>query len=403
MSKRILVLNSGSSSIKFQLLDMDNGEVLAKGLLERIGITGSRLKYQSPKGETVTERPVKDHEEGIAMIVRRLCDLETGVISDVKEIYAVGHRVVHAGERFNGTVMISTEVMDALKECIPLAPLHNPPNIQGIEATARILPGIPMACTFDTAFHLTMPKEAYIYPIPYQYYRKYHIRRYGFHGTSHHFVAKEAAKKLGKPLERLKLITCHLGNGSSITAICNGKSIDTSMGFTPLQGLVMGTRCGDIDPAIPIFLQKQENLSADEVDTILNKRSGMQGISEISSDNRDIWLRANEGDENAKLAIDIMAYRLKKYIGSYIAALNGVDAIVFTAGVGENDTEMRRLSLERLEALGIYLDREANSQVKARFGVISRPDSPVTVMVIPTNEELEIAEQTLQVINGRGQ
>lgn len=403
MSKRILVLNSGSSSIKFQLLDMDNGEVLAKGLLERIGIAGSRLKYQSPKGETVTERPIKDHEEGIAMIVRRLCDLETGVISDVKEIYAVGHRVVHAGERFNGTVMISTEVMDALKECIPLAPLHNPPNIQGIEATARILPGIPMACTFDTAFHLTMPKEAYIYPIPYQYYRKYHIRRYGFHGTSHHFVAKEAAKKLGKPLERLKLITCHLGNGSSITAICNGKSIDTSMGFTPLQGLVMGTRCGDIDPAIPIFLQKQENLSADEVDTILNKRSGMQGISEISSDNRDIWLRANEGDENAKLAIDIMAYRLKKYIGSYIAALNGVDAIVFTAGVGENDTEMRRLSLERLEALGIYLDREANSQVKARFGVISRPDSPVTVMVIPTNEELEIAEQTLQVINGRGQ
>lgn len=403
MSKRILVLNSGSSSIKFQLLDMDNGEVLAKGLLERIGITGSRLKYQSLKGENVTERPVKDHEEGIAMIVRRLCDLETGVISDVKEIYAVGHRVVHAGERFNGTVMISTEVMDALKECIPLAPLHNPPNIQGIEATARILPGIPMACTFDTAFHLTMPKEAYIYPIPYQYYRKYHIRRYGFHGTSHHFVAKEAAKKLGKPLERLKLITCHLGNGSSITAICNGKSIDTSMGFTPLQGLVMGTRCGDIDPAIPIFLQKQENLSADEVDTILNKRSGMQGISEISSDNRDIWLRANEGDENAKLAIDIMAYRLKKYIGSYIAALNGVDAIVFTAGVGENDTEMRRLSLERLEALGIYLDREANSQVKARFGVISRPDSPVTVMVIPTNEELEIAEQTLQVINGRGQ
>ncbi len=403
MSKRILVLNSGSSSIKFQLLDMDNGEVLAKGLLERIGIAGSRLKYQSPKGETVTERPIKDHEEGIAMIVRRLCDLETGVISDVKEIYAVGHRVVHAGERFNGTVVIGAEVMDALKECIPLAPLHNPPNIQGIEATARILPGIPMACTFDTAFHLTMPKEAYIYPIPYQYYRKYHIRRYGFHGTSHHFVAKEAAKKLGKPLERLKLITCHLGNGSSITAICNGKSIDTSMGFTPLQGLVMGTRCGDIDPAIPIFLQKQENLSADEVDTILNKRSGMQGISEISSDNRDIWLRANEGDENAKLAIDIMAYRLKKYIGSYIAALNGVDAIVFTAGVGENDTEMRRLSLERLEALGIYLDREANSQVKARFGVISRPDSPVTVMVIPTNEELEIAEQTLQVINGRGQ
>jgi acetate kinase len=324
-----------------------------------------------------------------------------GVITDVKEIYAIGHRVVHAGERFNGTVMINDAVMAALKECIPLAPLHNPPNIMGIEATASILPGIPMACTFDTAFHLTMPPEAYIYPIPYQYYRKYHIRRYGFHGTSHFFVAKEAAKKMGRPLKDLKVITCHLGNGASITAIRNGESIDTSMGFTPLQGLVMGTRCGDIDPAIPLFLQKKENLSADEVDAILNKRSGMQGISEISSDNRDVWLRANEGDENARLAIDIMAYRLKKYIGSYIAALNGVDVIVMTAGVGENDTELRRLALSNLESLGIQLDEEVNSRVKASFGVISKAGSPVSVMVVPTNEELEIAEQTLQVVNGQ--
>lgn len=403
MSKRILVINSGSSSIKFQLLEMETREVLAKGLLERIGITGSRLKYQTQKGEVITERPVKDHEEGIAMIVRRLCDPAVGVIRDAGEIYAVGHRVVHAGERFNGTVMIDDEVMAALKECIPLAPLHNPPNIQGIEATSRTLPGIPMACTFDTAFHLTMPKEAYIYPIPYQYYRKYHVRRYGFHGTSHHYVAKEAAKRIGRPLDELKIITCHLGNGSSITAIQNGKSIDTSMGFTPLQGLVMGTRCGDIDPAIPLFLQKQENLSADEVDTILNKRSGMQGISEISSDNRDIWLRANEGDENARLAIGIMAYRLKKYIGSYIAAMNGVDVIVFTAGVGENDTEMRRLSLENMEALGIRLDTEVNRTVKGCYGMISTADSPVKVMVIPTNEELEIAEQTLSVVSGQVQ
>ncbi len=403
MSKRILVVNSGSSSIKFQLLEMENQGVLAKGLLERIGITGSRLKYQSIKGELITERPVKDHEEGISMIVRRLCDPDVGVISDVKEIFAVGHRVVHAGERFNGTVLINEDVMSALRDCIPLAPLHNPPNIVGIEATARILPGIPMACTFDTAFHLTMPKEAYIYPIPYQYYRKYHIRRYGFHGTSHNYVAKEAARRMGRPLSELKIITCHLGNGSSITAIQNGRSIDTSMGFTPLQGLVMGTRCGDIDPAIPIFLQKKENLSPDEVDMILNKRSGMQGISEISSDMRDIWLRVEEGDENARLAIDIMAYRLKKYIGSYIAALNGVDVIVFTAGIGENDTETRRLTLERMESLGIILDSEVNATVKARFGVISRPESPVTVMVVPTNEELEIAQQTLQVLNGREQ
>jgi len=403
MSKRILVINSGSSSIKFQLLEMEKHEVLAKGLLERIGITGSKLKYQSPKGEVITERPVKDHEEGIAMIVKRLCDANVGVIKDIREIYAVGHRVVHAGERFNGTVMINEEVVATLKACIPLAPLHNPPNIVGIEATARILPGIPMACTFDTAFHLTMPKEAYIYPIPYQYYRKYHIRRYGFHGTSHYYVAKEAARKLGRPLNELKIITCHLGNGASVTAIQNGKSIDTSMGFTPLQGLVMGTRCGDIDPAIPLFLQKNENLSPDEVDAILNKRSGMQGISEISSDMRDIWLRANEGDENARLAIDIMAYRLKKYIGSYIAALNGVDVIVFTAGIGENDTEVRRLTLERMEALGIYLDLDKNSSVKACYGLISRPDSPVKVMVVPTNEELEIAEQTLLVVNGREQ
>lgn len=401
MNKRILVVNSGSSSIKFQLLEMDSHTVLAKGLLERIGIAGSKLKYQTKETDMVVERPIKDHEEGIALIVRRLCDPDVGVITDVKEIYAIGHRVVHAGERFNGTVIINDEVMAALRECIPLAPLHNPPNIMGIEATGRILPGIPMACTFDTAFHLTMPKEAYIYPIPYQYYRKYHIRRYGFHGTSHFYVAKEAAKKLGRPLSELKIITCHLGNGASITAIQNGQSIDTSMGFTPLQGLVMGTRCGDIDPAIPLFLQKRENLSADEVDAILNKRSGMQGISEISSDNRDVWLRANEGDENARLAIDIMAYRLKKYIGSYYAALNGVDIIVMTAGVGENDTELRRLALSNLEALGICIDEEQNRQVKARFGIISKPDSPVTVMVVPTNEELEIADQTLRVVNGQ--
>ena len=346
---KILVINSGSSSIKFQLINVENLEVLAKGLVERIGISGSKLNYYRKAENKVIEQPIKDHKEGINLIISYLTDPNEGVIKDKSEISAVGHRVVHAGEKYSGTVVLNEDVMNALKACIPLAPLHNPPNIIGIEAAMNILKGIPMAGIFDTAFHQTIPEKAYIYAIPYKYYKKYRIRRYGFHGTSHFYVAKEGAKKLGKDLKELKIISCHLGNGSSITAIKNGESVDTSMGFTPLEGLVMGTRCGDIDPSIPMFLQKNEKIDYKEVDRILNKMSGLQGISEVSSDMRDIEKRAEDGDHQAHLAIEIFVYRIKKYIGSYIAAMNGVDLIIFTAGIGENDCLVRKMVLEDME------------------------------------------------------
>jgi acetate kinase len=309
--------------------------------------------------------------------------------------------VVHAGEEFKGTILISQDVLEALKRCIPLAPLHNPPNIVGIEATEKSLPGIPMVAVFDTAFHQTMPEKAYIYPIPYEYYRRYKIRRYGFHGTSHSYVSKEGARILGKSIKDLKIITCHLGNGSSMAAIRNGISVDTSMGFTPVEGLVMGTRCGDIDPSIPIFLQRTVGLSFDETDTVMNRKSGMLGISEISSDMRDIESKEREGNRQARLALDIFAYRIKKYIGSYIAAMNGVDLLIFTAGIGERAVRTRQMILEEMESMGILLDIRANQEAFGKFGVISTPDSKVTVMVIPTNEELEIAEQTVRVIQDR--
>ncbi len=395
---KILVINSGSSSIKFQLLNMESGVVLAKGLLERIGIQGSMLNYYQGDKKHVIRRDVPDHEEGINLIVRNLTDPGTGVIKDKSEIYAVGHRVVHAGEKFNGTVPITEAVLAALKECIPLAPLHNPPNITGIEACQKILPGIPMAGTFDTAFHQTMPEKAYIYPLPYEYYREHKIRRYGFHGTSHFYVAKQGAKAMGKKLEDLKIITCHLGNGSSMAAIQNGVSIDTTMGFTPLEGLVMGTRCGDIDPAIPLVLQRTLGLSHEQVDAVLNRKSGILGISEVSSDMRDINEKAAAGHPQAKLALEIFAYRIKKYIGAYIAAMNGVDLIIFTAGIGERGREEREMILTGMEALGIEFDKKANQEAFGKFGTISTPGSLVSVMVIPTNEELEIAEQTLKVI-----
>jgi acetate kinase len=399
---KILVINSGSSSIKFQLLNMETYTVLAKGLLERIGIQGSVLNYYQGEKKHVIERDVPNHEEGIHLIVSYLTDAKAGVIRDKSEIFAVGHRVVHAGEKFNGTVPITDDVLAALKECIPLAPLHNPPNITGIEACQKILPGIPMACTFDTAFHQTMPEKAYIYPIPYEYYRRHKIRRYGFHGTSHFYVAKQGAKAMGKKLEELKIITCHLGNGSSMAAIRNGISVDTTMGYTPLEGLAMGTRCGDLDPAIPLVLQRLLNMSHEQVDALLNRKSGMLGISEVSSDMRDINEKAVAGHAQAKLALEIFAYRIKKYIGAYIAAMNGVDLIIFTAGIGERGREEREMVLSDMESLGIVLDRKANQEAFGRFGEISAKGSKVRVMVIPTNEELEIAEQTLKVIrNGR--
>jgi len=397
---KILVINSGSSSIKFQLISMTQRQVLAKGLLERIGLKGSILNYYRGEQKTIVEKDIATHEQGINLIVEYLTSRDHGVIIDKSEIYAVGHRVVHAGEKFNGTVRITPAVLAALKECIPLAPLHNPPNIVGIEAAAKILPGLPMAGTFDTAFHQTIPEKAYIYPIPYEYYRSHRIRRYGFHGTSHFYVAKAGARALGKELKDLKIITCHLGNGSSMAAIRNGVSVDTSMGFTPLEGLAMGTRCGDIDPAIPIFLQRNLKLSHDEVDAILNRKSGIFGISEVSSDMRDIEQKAAQGNAQAQLALDIFAYRIKKYIGAYMAALNGVDLIIFTAGIGERGCMVRSMILADLEYLGIIVDEAANEKAFGKFGVISTPAAKVTVMVIPTNEELEIAEQTLQIIRG---
>lgn len=395
---KVLVINSGSSSIKFQLINMETHDVLAVGLLERIGLDGSRLKYNKGEEKIVIEKPIQSHEEGVNLIVAELTDPKDGVIKDLKDIYAVGHRVVHAGEKFSGTVLIDDKVLAALKECIPLAPLHNPPNITGIEAAKKSLPGIPMAGTFDTAFHQTMPPKSYIYPIPYKYYEKYRIRRYGFHGTSHFYVAKQGSKLLEKTLLDLKIITCHLGNGSSMAAIEYGKSVDTTMGFTPLEGLMMGTRCGDLDPAIPMFLQRNENLNYNEVDAILNKQSGIKGVSEVSSDMRDIEAKVKEGDRQSILALNIFTYRIKKYIGSYIAAMNGVDLIIFTAGIGERDRQVRKKVLENLEWLGIEFDEDANRATFGTFGVISKPGSKVTVMVVPTNEELEIAEQTVAVI-----
>jgi acetate kinase len=395
---KILVINCGSSSIKFQLLNMDSCTVLAKGLLERIGIKGSVLNYYQGEKKHVIERDVPDHEQGVDLIVRCLTDAANGVIKDKSEIFAIGHRVVHAGEKFNGTVPITDAVLAALKECIPLAPLHNPPNITGIEACQKILPGIPMAGTFDTAFHQTMPEKAYIYPLPYEYYREHKIRRYGFHGTSHFYVAKQGAKALSRKLEELKVITCHLGNGSSMAAIRNGISVDTTMGYTPLEGLAMGTRCGDIDPAIPLVLQRTLGLSHEQVDAVLNRKSGMLGISEVSSDMRDINEKADAGHAQSKLALEIFAYRIKKYIGAYIAAMNGVDLIIFTAGIGERGREERAMILADMESLGIEFDSQANREAFGKFGVISTKKSRVCVMVVPTNEELEIAEQTLQVI-----
>ncbi|MCJ7524928.1 MAG: acetate kinase [Candidatus Aminicenantes bacterium] len=395
---KILVINSGSSSIKFQLINMKNLQVLAKGLLERIGIKGSVLNYYQGERKRVIERDIPNHEEGINLIVSNLIDAEAGVIKDKNEIFAVGHRVVHAGEKFNGTVPITGAVLNALKECIPLAPLHNPPNITGIEACQKILSGIPMAGTFDTAFHQTMPAKAYIYPIPYEYYRKDKIRRYGFHGTSHFYVAKQGAKAMGKKLEDLKIITCHLGNGSSMAAIQNGISVDTTMGYTPLEGLAMGTRCGDIDPAIPLVLQRSMGMTHEQVDDVLNRKSGMLGISEVSSDMRDINEKAAAGHAQASLALEIFAYRIKKYIGAFMAAMNGADLIIFTAGIGERGLVERKMILENMEFLGIVFDESANQEAFGKFGIISKPDSRVCVMVIPTNEELEIAEQTLKVI-----
>lgn len=394
----VLVINCGSSSLKYQLINMVNEEVLAIGLAERVGMEGSVLTHK-PKGKDKVEikKPMEDHKVALKILLEILVDPIHGVIESMDEISAIGHRVVHAGEKFASSVMITEEVIKALTECIELAPLHNPPNIMGIEACQEILPNVPMVGVFDTAFHQTMPKEAYIYPLPYEYYEKYKIRKYGFHGTSHKYVSQRAADILNKPIEDLKIITCHLGNGASVSAVKIGKSVETSMGFTPLEGLAMGTRAGDIDPAIVTYLMDKENLSIQEVNNVLNKKSGVLGISGVSSDFRDIEQAAKDGNDRAQLALDIFNYRVKTTIGAYVAAMDGVDVIVFTAGLGENSASNREEICSGLTYLGITIDEKQNN-VRGKETIISSEDSGVKVMVIPTNEELMIARDTKELV-----
>jgi len=395
---KVLVVNSGSSSIKYQLFDMTDESVLAKGLVERIGISDSIINHYSSDGEpVVTHQDIPNHRVGIKLMMDALLHPDYGVIKDISEIAAVGHRVVHAGEKFSGSVLLTDEVMDALKECIELAPLHNPPNILGIEVCKELMPGVPQVGVFDTAFHQTIPECAYLYGIPYKFYKKYKIRRYGFHGTSHKYVAQRAAEILKKPIEELKIITCHLGNGSSITAVKNGVSIDTSLGFGTVAGIVMGTRCGDLDPAIIPFLMDKEKLTVEGINKIIYKESGLLGLSEgISSDKRDLRKKANQGDERAIRTISVFIYGIKKYIGAYAAAMGGLDVIVFTAGIGENSQETRAEACEGLEFLGVKIDPEKN-KVRAKEAIISNDNSRVKVMVIPTNEELMIAKDTAEI------
>ncbi|AFS78647.1 acetate kinase AckA [Gottschalkia acidurici 9a] len=390
----ILVINCGSSSLKYQLLDMSNESVLAIGLAERIGIEGSRIKHEpAGKEKVIFEQPMSDHKVALEIIINALIDKEHGSISSMDEIDAVGHRVVHGGEKFSKSVLINDEVMKGLKECADLAPLHNPPNIMGIEACQDIMPNVPMVAVFDTAFHQTMPESSYIYALPYELYEKYGIRRYGFHGTSHYYVSNRVAEMLDVDLKDIKLITCHLGNGSSISAIKDGKCLDTSMGFTPLEGLAMGTRTGDIDPAAILYVMEKEGLSTAEANDLINKKSGVLGISGISSDFRDIEDAAEAGNEKAQLALDVFHNRAKKYIGSYAALMGGVDVIVFTAGLGENAGLTRSEICKGLEFLGVEIDQEANN-VRGKETIISTPNSKVKVVIVPTNEELMIARDT---------
>ncbi len=396
---KILVINAGSSSLKYQFINMDNQEVIAKGLCERIGIEGSRLKHKnSVKGtETVFEKPMKDHSDAIGMVIDALVSSECGVIASMDEIGAVGHRVVHGGENFADSCLIDEKVMNAIRDCIPLAPLHNPANIIGIEACKNLMPNVPQVAVFDTAFHQTMPKKAYMYALPYELYENNKIRKYGFHGTSHKFVSKEAEKLMGKPLKELKIVTCHLGNGSSVTAVKNGKCVDTSMGFTPLDGVVMGTRSGSIDPAVVTYLINNCGKTAKEVDTMLNKESGVFGVSGISSDFRDLSAAAADGNERANLAVEMFHYSVKKLIGTYAAAMGGIDAVVFTGGIGENDAKYRLAITDGLEFMGIKVDAEKNN-IRGVVKDVSTDDAKVRTLVIPTNEELMIALDTQRLV-----
>jgi len=399
----ILALNCGSSSVKYQLFDWDKKEVIAKGMVERVIVGDSFIIHEVPGRETYREESeCPDHQVAIDLIIKTLTDATHGVLKDINQISAVGHRVVHGGEKFTKSVMIDEQVLDAVKDVQHLAPLHNPPNIAGIEAAQALLPKVPHVAIFDTAFHQTMPEHAYLYPVPYEWYETHGVRRYGFHGTSHLYVSKRAAVLLGKAPKECNIITMHIGNGVSHTAIKNGVSVDTSMGLTPLEGAVMGTRCGDIDPAIPAFMMQKENLSAKEIDSILNKKSGVLGITGRFTDRRDVIEHANNGDKLCKLALDIEAYRLRKYIGSYMAAIGRLDAVVFTAGVGEMGWPIRERTVEGLEHLGIHLDKERNksAMTRKRETLITTDASPVKVYVIPTDEELVFTEDVAAILAG---
>lgn len=394
---KVLVINAGSSSLKYQLIDMNTESALAIGLCERIGIKDSIItqkRFDGKKMEMQTDFP--NHKIALEEVVKALTDQEYGVIKSMNEINAVGHRVVHGGENFTTSVLITKDVENAIKDCFELAPLHNPPNMMGITACEEIMPGLPMVAVFDTAFHQTIPKYAFMYALPYDLYEKHGIRKYGFHGTSHFYVSRRAASMLGKPLEEVKIITCHLGNGSSIAAVKGGKSVETTMGFTPLEGVAMGTRCGSIDPAVVPFIMEKEGISSRDIDTLMNKKSGVLGISGLSNDFRDLDEAASKGNERAELALEVFAYKIKKVIGEYSAVLNGVDAIVFTAGIGENSASIRKRILSGLEGIGIKIDEEKN-KIRGQEIDISTPDSKVRVLVIPTNEELTIARDTKEI------
>ena len=395
----ILVINCGSSSLKYQLISSETEEVLAKGLCERIGIDGSAISHTPAGGDKVTEElPMADHTDAVRYVIEKLTDANVGVIKSLDEIDAVGHRIVHGGEKFASSVVIDDEVMKAIEECNDLAPLHNPANLIGINSCKAIMPNVPMVAVFDTAFHQTMPKKAYLYGLPLEYYEKYKVRRYGFHGTSHDFVSKRAAEMLGKNRDDLKIIVCHLGNGASISAVDHGKSVDTSMGLTPLEGLIMGTRCGDIDPAIVGFIAEKENMTAEEVISVCNKKSGVLGLSGgISSDSRDLEAAAAEGNQKAIDAIEAYNYRVAKYIGAYAAAMQGVDVIAFTAGIGENNQTLRTGVCNYLGWLGTTIDPEKN-KLRGEEVILSKETDKVQVLIVPTNEELAIARETVRLV-----
>ncbi|HZK01057.1 MAG TPA: acetate kinase [Tissierellaceae bacterium] len=396
---KILVINCGSSSLKYQLIDMNGEKVLAKGLVERIGIEGAQVKHETTGQEKVViKEPMEDHKRALELVLDAIVDKNYGAIDSMTEIGAVGHRVVHGGEDFANSVIIDEAVMDSLKKNIELAPLHNPPNIMGIEACKELMPNTPMVAVFDTAFHQSIPADNYMYAIPYEFYEKYKIRRYGFHGTSHKYVALRAAEILGKDIKDLNIVTCHLGNGSSVTAIEGGLSVDTSMGFTPLEGLAMGTRSGDIDPAIIPFLMDKENMTFEEVNNMLNKQSGVLGISGISSDFRDLEIAAKEGNKRAELALKVFTNRVTKYIAAYAAQMCRIDVLVFTAGIGENSDTIREMICDGLECLGIIIDKTLNEGVRGEEAQLNKDLTSATIMVIPTNEELMIARETLELL-----